>query len=158
METREGGDASKMKENNIKIKERPRSLFYTTFRREERRRKSKPRREKEQQSKKRKEKKLRGEAKKKKKPPERAFSLFYSPETPRLGSHCLNVLAIACLGQPIKPFKHFHFGGSCSPSSCIIHFLALAAHYAFYSGGSCYSSFCIALENEIMQHNIFLMH
>ena len=37
-----------------------------------------------------------------------------------LGSICLTGLAIACLGQPIMPFKHFHFGGSCCPSSCIL--------------------------------------
>ena len=56
----------------------------------------------------------------------RAFSPFYSPESPlRLGSHCLTGLAIACLGQPIKPFKHFHFGGPCCPSSFILHFLTL---------------------------------
>ena len=48
--TREGNIAKKVKKKNkIQIKERLRSLFYTTFRREERRRKSKPRREKEQQ-------------------------------------------------------------------------------------------------------------
>ena len=29
-------------------------------------------------------------------------------------------VTIACLGQPIVPFKHFHFGGSCCPSSCIL--------------------------------------
>ena len=42
MEIGEGNIAKKVKkENKIKIKERLRSLFYTTFRREERRRKSK---------------------------------------------------------------------------------------------------------------------
>ena len=46
----EGNSAKKVKmENKIKIKQRLRSLFYSTFRREERRRKFKPRREKEQQ-------------------------------------------------------------------------------------------------------------
>ena len=36
--------------------------------------------------------------------PKELFSLFYSRDSPRrLGSHCLTVLAIACLGQPIKP-------------------------------------------------------
>ena len=53
MESREGGDARKMKkESRIQIKDRRRSLFYTTFWRGERRRKTKPRREKEQPKKK----------------------------------------------------------------------------------------------------------
>ena len=74
--------------------------------------------------KRREEKKLREEAKKEEEEtPERAFSPFYSPESPRLGSHCLTGPVIA-FGQPIKPFKHLHFGGSCCPSSCILHFLA----------------------------------
>ena len=42
------------------------------------------------------------------------------PVSSLLGSICLTGLTIACLGQPIIPFKHFHFGGSCCHSSCLL--------------------------------------
>ena len=51
-------------------------------------------------------------------PQKRAFAHFKSPcVSSLLGSICLTGLTIACLGQPIMPFKHFHFGGSFCPSS-----------------------------------------
>ena len=72
----EGNIANKVKkENKIEIKERPRSLFYTTFRG----RKSKPRREKEQ--KKKGNKKKQQKKRRKKKLPIELFPL-YSPESP----------------------------------------------------------------------------
>ena len=84
MEIGEGNIAEKVKkENKIKIKERPHSLFYTTFQREECRRKSKPSREKEHQKKGKKKKQQ-----KKRKKKELLIELFplYSPEFPlRLG-------------------------------------------------------------------------
>ena len=92
-----------MKKNNkIQIKERLRSLFYARFQREERRRKSKlgerknnsKRRKEEEETTKEKEKEAPKKAPKK------------SPL--RVGSHCLTELAITCLGQPTKPFKHFY--------------------------------------------------
>ena len=94
MESREGGDARKMKkESKIKIKERRRSLFYTTFRRGECWRKSKPRREKEQPKKKKKER-----------APERGlFPLLFSSSAGL--PFPLTGIQSPYFGQSIKPFK-----------------------------------------------------
>ena len=96
--------------------------------------------------------------KKEERSPERAFSLFYSPESPQLGSHCLTVLAIAVLDSPLSPLKTSILEDLAAHP--LVYFISLlwTAHDAFYFGGSCYSSFCIVPENKIMQNNIFLMH
>ena len=127
-------------------------LFYfqTTFPQAEHLRHSKPKREKEQPKREGRRRSYGKKLKRKKKPPESAFSLFYSLESPRLGSHCLTVLAIACLGQPIKPFRHFHFGGSCCPSSCILHFLALDSPLCLLFWRVLLLFLCIVPENKIM--------
>ena len=104
----EGNIAKKVKnENKIQIKERPGSLFHTTFQWEERRRKSKARREKEQQKKREEEEAAKEEEEEE--APDRVFPPLFSQVStsagltfPLTGPTLLALDSLLCL------FKHFH--------------------------------------------------